>query len=146
PRHREELAWIADGDHLLAHPADDVRGLAVVDPSGYRVGEVIELAIDTDERRARLLTVASGGFLGLAASEQWIPVEVVTRVDDRVHVDRHHGTVRAIQHGGSHPVARSDVAAVYEHFGVQPFWTVDRAPSYFHTRQQATSAPVRAEH
>jgi hypothetical protein len=139
-----ELTWVrADGPRLRC-PTDDVRGMVVVDPSGYRIGDVVDLAIDAHEQRARLLAVVSGGLLGLCVSERLLPVDAVCRVDDRVHLDRNHGDVYALP-AHEHPAtgaacgsARPDlsnVAAIYQHFGVVAFWNTDRAArSYFHSR------------
>jgi sporulation protein YlmC with PRC-barrel domain len=68
--------------------ADDVRGMVVVDANRHRLGEVEDLVVD-DEGRVRLLSVVSGGVLGLDTRTRAIPIEAVTRVDDRVHVDLH---------------------------------------------------------
>jgi hypothetical protein len=117
--------------------------MAVVDPSGYRLGEVVGLVIDTDEQRARLLNVLWGGVLGLSRCERLVPIEVVSKVDDRVHVARNHADLPAVSpalfDGASarHRSLLTDlsvIADVYGHFGVPPFWTVDRPPAYFHTR------------
>ena len=70
-------------------------GLPAIDPEGRRLGEVDDLIIDETHRRARLLVVGSGGLLGLGRFERMIPIEMVTRVDDRVHVDRDHAAIPA---------------------------------------------------
>lgn len=69
---------------------DDPRGMVVVDPDGLRLG-VVEAVITG--RHATHLAVVSGGIFGLARSKVLIPVEAVTKVDDRLHVDRSHADV-----------------------------------------------------
>ena len=63
-----------------------MSGMVVVDANRHRLGEVEDLVVD-DEGRVRLLSVVSGGVLGLDTRTRAIPIEAVTRVDDRVHVD-----------------------------------------------------------
>lgn len=132
-----ELLYLADSGLELAEPADDVRGLVVVTPEGIRLGEVGDLVVDRQERRARLLSVLSGGILGLGATERLVPVEAITRVDERVHVDRSHagdayGGRRhdersAPTESGTNPEALDPpFAEVYERYDVIPFW----APGY----------------
>jgi hypothetical protein len=69
---------------------DDPRGVVVVDPDGLRLGEVEAVVTG---RHAAHLTVVSGGIFGLARSTVLIPVEAVTKVDDRLHVDRTYAEV-----------------------------------------------------
>jgi sporulation protein YlmC with PRC-barrel domain len=70
----------------LADPADDLRGMVVVDPYGYRLGTVDDLVVDIGTRRSRLLSVVSGGILGLAPREVLVAVEMITKIDERIHV------------------------------------------------------------
>lgn len=83
-----ELVYLGRSGLEIATPADDVRGLAVVDPSGLRLGEVDDVVVDVAARRVRLLVVVSGGVLGLATRRFLVPVEAVARVDGRVRLDR----------------------------------------------------------
>jgi len=71
----------------LAHRVDDLRGKAVVDVNGHRIGEVSNLVTETHGRGAHLLVVVSGGVLGLRLRERLIPIDVVRTIDHRVHVD-----------------------------------------------------------
>ncbi|MBF4764403.1 PRC-barrel domain-containing protein [Nocardioides islandensis] len=141
--HEIGLVYLAASDLELAHAADDVRGLPVVTHVGHRLGEVEDLVIDPVERRARLLSVVSGGILGLGVTERLVPVEAITRVDDRVHVDRGHpagdgeGRHRADPPGLAEEGYRPELvdpppfAEVYERYGVMPFWTAGYVAPYF---------------
>jgi sporulation protein YlmC with PRC-barrel domain len=140
-----EMAYLRHSGLELACSADDVRGMVVVDPNGHRLGHVDDLVIDASDRRARLLAVVSGGIGGLAPSECLIPVETVTKVDDRVHVDRDHQDVHALlrRSGGGDefgdepstaPVERPSFGVVYARCGVTPFWSTQRVPVYFDDR------------
>jgi sporulation protein YlmC with PRC-barrel domain len=127
----------------LAHADDDVRGMAVFDRYGRRLGEVDDLVVDERERRARLLVISSGGVLGLFESRRLVPVEAIARVDDAVHVDRDHTSLRDLpedsQRGdppGDEPqdVPTSRYAAIYRYYGIAPFWSENHFVSYFHQR------------
>lgn len=141
--HEIGLVYLAASDLELAHGADDVRGLPVVTHFGHRLGEVEDLIIDPVERRARLLSVVSGGILGLGVTERLVPVEAVVRVDDRVHVD---GGQPATDEDGRHKddppgpaeeryqpelVDSPPFAEIYERYGVMPFWTAGYVAPYF---------------
>lgn len=133
-----------DGSGLdLAQPRDDVRGLTVVDLTGLRLGEVEDLVIDAHDQRARLLSVVSGGILGLVITRQLIPVEAVMRIDDRVHVGRAPRDVAEHPKPDEHTSTRADrsvrsarpvFAAAYDAYGISPYWRAGGAAAYFHTR------------
>jgi sporulation protein YlmC with PRC-barrel domain len=141
--HEIGMVYLAASDLELADAADDVRGLPVVSLLGHRLGAVEDLIIDPVERRGRLLSVVSGGFLGLGVTERLVPVEAITRVDDRVHVDRpepagdgdgrHRGDPADLAEEGYQPelVDRPPFAEVYERYGVMPFWTAGYVVPYF---------------
>ena len=144
--HEIGMVYLSASDLELAHSADDVRGLPVLTQVGQRLGEVGDLIIDPLERRARLLSVVSGGILGLGVTERLVPVEAITRIDDRVHVDRgqsiddgegrHRGDDPALDQDGYQPelVDQPPFAEVYERYGVMPFWTAGYVAPYFFRR------------
>ena len=128
------LVRLEDSDLVLANPADDLRGLTVVDRYHHRVGDVEALIIDEGERRARLLVVASGGIMGLGRVRRLVPVEAVTRVDDEVHVETAHDRVH-----GSAPYEPALTSAetydeTYGHYGYLPFWASGYVHPYLHRR------------
>jgi sporulation protein YlmC with PRC-barrel domain len=140
------MEYLESSDLELAVAADDVRGMAVVDLQGHRLGEVEDLVVDTHERRARLLAVASGGVLGLDPSRILIPVEAITKVDDRVHVAHSQWDVRgqvrstvAIEDPDASSPERQianlrSFAAAYERYELNPAWESNRSKVYFHVR------------
>lgn len=110
---------------LTVPPEEDIRGLGVLDREGEDIGTVDELLVDEGEHRVRFLEVGSGGFLGIGEEKRLIPVDAVTKVDDRVHVD----TTRTLVAGS--PAYDPDVAraapsdfytGLYGYYGVAPFW------------------------
>lgn len=126
-----DLVYLGSSGLEIAPASDDLRGLVVVGPDGLRIGEVDDVVVDLPARRARLISVASGGILGFASRRALIPVEVVTKVDDRVHVDCSYADVHD-RAGGSHErssmdfdrVAAAVAEATYDAHGIVPFWKV----------------------
>ena len=107
----------------------------MLDVSGHRVGEVDDIIVDEEQRRARLLVVASGGVLGLCAHRHLVPVEEVARVTDHVRLNHSEDAVlreENLEDAASGPI---DVAAVYARYGCTPFWDPAYTGSYFHERQ-----------
>lgn len=126
------LLALKDSDLRLTHAEDDVRGLTVVDAQGDPIGEVDDLVVDEEERRARFLVVASGGFLGLGETKRLVPVDAVTAVDDLVHLqssrDEVHGTLEYDPELEPWP----DLGEVYSAYGYTPFWGPGYiSPSFF---------------
>jgi sporulation protein YlmC with PRC-barrel domain len=120
----DEIGMIALGNSglMLAHGEDDVRGMAVLDPEGHRVGEVDEIIIDEEERRARLLVVTSGGILGLAKDKRLVPVDAVAGVDHDIHLHHTHDVVWSGSEYDPELADRPDYSGAYGHFGYTPFW------------------------
>jgi sporulation protein YlmC with PRC-barrel domain len=82
------LIRLGDSDFVPANPEDDLRGKAVYDPEGQRVGGVEELYIDPQEREVRFLEVGAGGLLGIGEKNYLVPVEAVVEVaEDRVTIE-----------------------------------------------------------
>lgn len=125
------LGSLDEGQVALADDNDDVRGLVVLDANGHRIGEVDDIVVDEEQRRARLLVVASGGVLGLGAQRHLVPVEAVARVSDHVRL-QHSADMVPKSHEIDAQVDPADYAAVYSHYGYTPFWDSDDTGSYFH--------------
>lgn len=125
------LAYLATSGLEMSPPGDNVTGLVVVDRHGLRVGEVEDVVIDTADRRARLICVVSGGILGGAPARTLLPVETVTKVNDRVHVDRSYAEIQdhrvvgvpsgTTQEWELDPEALT-VEQAYAAYGIVPFW------------------------
>lgn len=144
-----EMMYLGRSRLSLAHPADDVRGMGVVDPTGLRLGEVEDVVIDALHRRARLLSVVSGGVLGLAPHETLLPVEIIVKVDDRVHIDRSHAEVHLHLEPEPEPeadrrppayapgpgtLAPTSFWQVYDGYGVPRLRVDGGVDGYFHRR------------
>src|ERR687896_2532106 len=82
------LVRLGDSDFVPANPEDDLRGKAVYDAQGQRVGGVEDLYIDRQEREVRFLEVGAGGFLGIGEKNYLVPVEAVVEVaEDRLTIE-----------------------------------------------------------
>jgi sporulation protein YlmC with PRC-barrel domain len=82
------LIRLGDSDCVLQNPENDVRGKAVYDAEGQRIGGVEDIYIDRHEREVRFLEVGAGGFLGIGEKRFLVPVEAVTQVaEDRVTIE-----------------------------------------------------------
>jgi sporulation protein YlmC with PRC-barrel domain len=89
PTHaRIGLVRLGDSDFVPANPEDDLRGKAVHDLQGQRIGAVEELYIDGHEREVRFVEVGVGGILGIGEKHFLVPVEAITKVaEDRVTIE-----------------------------------------------------------
>ena len=74
------LVRLGDSDFVSANPEDDLRGKAVYDAEGQRIGGVEDLYIDPQEREVRFLEVGAGGLLGIGKKRFLVPVEAVVEV------------------------------------------------------------------
>ena len=132
----KQIGMVALGisDLVPVNDDDDVRGMRVIDPNGHRVGQVDEIVVDEEERRARLLVVTSGGVLGLSEDRRLVPVEAIARVNDDIHL---HHTLDDVKRGTEYDPAladQPDYARAYDYYGYVPFWHVGYTASYFHHR------------
>ncbi|MEV0902766.1 PRC-barrel domain-containing protein [Actinoplanes sp. NPDC049802] len=78
------LMRLDDSGRLLADPDQDVRGRTVLDCDGHEIDTVVDLLIDPEQRKVRLLVVEHGGLFGVGAMPLLIPVETVCQVTDGV--------------------------------------------------------------
>ena len=71
---------LGDTHRTIGNPDADVRGHAVVDRDGHKIGRIDDLRIDDQAKRVLFLRVAEGGVLGLGATHCLVPVEAVVAV------------------------------------------------------------------
>jgi sporulation protein YlmC with PRC-barrel domain len=107
----------------VADRADGIRGRRVLDPDGEAVGEIEDLLIDHQERKVRLLQVASGGVLGLGATTFLLPVEAITRVsEEAVQIDQRRERIVGAPPYDPALVDQRYVHDLYSHYGYAPYW------------------------
>ncbi|MDX2969582.1 PRC-barrel domain-containing protein [Kribbella solani] len=129
------LIRLDDTDLMLAKPEDDVRGTTVVGSDGEEIGKVSTLFIDADERRVRLLDVASGGLLGMGAEHRLIPVDAVVEVTaEQVTIGKTRSEIASAP--GYDPDLEEfkptdDLNSLYGYYGMTPYWAAGyRYPGY----------------
>ncbi|WP_088319199.1 PRC-barrel domain-containing protein [Kineosporia sp. R_H_3] len=118
------LRPLGDTGRTVADPAEDVRGMTVLDSAGEDLGTVDELLVDDGTTRVHFLRITHGGLLGFGASASLVPVEAVTAIDeDAVHVDVDQERVAGA------PVYDPDMTdeigyyeSLYGFYGWMPFW------------------------
>lgn len=130
-----QLVPLGTGELTLAEHQDDVRGMPVLDVRDHRVGEVEDILVDPEQRRARVLVVASGGLLGLAQHHRLVPVDAVSRVRSDVRLERSDLHVESgFDYDPALP-AHVDCRAVYHYFGYTPYWEDGYPAPYFLDRR-----------
>ena len=119
-----ELVYLGRTDLESSSPCDHVAGMAVVDQDRLRLGEVDDVVVDVRDRQPRLLSVVSGGILGLGVTETLVPIEAVTEIGDRLRVIS--PGVPDVTDGDPTPTPTTDdgspFEAAYEAYGVVPPW------------------------
>jgi sporulation protein YlmC with PRC-barrel domain len=121
--HSASLRSISDDKLETSDPAEDVRGRTVVDKAGEDIGHVDDLLVDDREHKVRLLRVAAGGFLGLGETKFLIPVDAITKVDDKtVHVDQTREHVAGGPRYDPDLINVRHLSDVYGHYGYSPWW------------------------
>ncbi len=118
------LRKLSDSDEMIDGSANDVRGRGVKDKDGDTIGKVQDLLIDDAENKVRFLIVNHGGFLGLAETRSFIPVDAITRVTpENVYIDR------SREHVATAPKYDPDLlddrayhSDIYNHYGYGPYW------------------------
>jgi sporulation protein YlmC with PRC-barrel domain len=120
----------ASGEHV-AGPDNDITGRTVRNTDGEEIGTVEDILIDPEADTARMLIVASGGFLGIGRDETFIPVELVTQVRDEVLVDLTREKLRRAP--GYTPTLVPDRVyydELYGYYEITPYWAPGFVPPY----------------
>ena len=117
------LRSISDDKLETSDPAEDVRGRRVVDKTGEDIGHVDDLLVDDREHKVRFFRVAAGGFLGLGEAKFLIPVDAITKIDDKtVHVDQTRDHVASGPRYDPTLIDEPYLNSVYGHYGYGPYW------------------------
>ncbi len=118
-----KLIRLSDTTLELASQAEDIRGRHVLDNKDDEIGEVHDLLIDDREKRVRFLLVEAGGFLGIGAQKIMIPVDAITRIDDKnVYVNLTRDHVASAPPYDPDLIDERYLAQVYGYYGMGPFW------------------------
>lgn len=124
---------LGETDGTIVIPDQDVRGDRVSDANGHELGKVRDLLLDAAVQKVRFLVVAYGGVLGMGSVEAFLPVDLVTGIDDqRLFVDTVRDRVYSAPghdpHTGYH---LPFLEMLYGYYGITPFWWPGyRAPRF----------------
>ncbi|AGL16288.1 PRC-barrel domain-containing protein [Actinoplanes sp. N902-109] len=118
------LVELRDSDQVLADPRQDIRGRTAVDRDGDELGTVQDLLIDAEEGKVRFLKVEHGGVLGIGAKASFVPVDIVTRVENEtVCVGESRGRVADAPGYDPELVDANDYfEKLYGYYGSTPYW------------------------
>lgn len=121
------ISKLSDSGRSITPTADDIRGRRVNDKNGDDLGKVHDLLIDDQEHRVRFLLVEHGGFLGMGATESFIPIDDITTITDKIVTINH-----TREHVAEAPAYNPDLiddstyhGNIYGHYGFTPYWGAD---------------------
>jgi sporulation protein YlmC with PRC-barrel domain len=129
------LKKLKDSDLMVADYRQDIRGRRVLDSEGHVIGHASALFIDGAERKIRMLEISGGGFLGIGDQHFLLPVDAITKVDDKdVHVNETGERVLKSPKYDPKLVERYDDeywGPYYSYYDQVPYWSGTYAyPSY----------------
>jgi len=105
-------------------PSEEVRGRAVMDVDGQRIGKVDDLVLDRDTGRVRFLVLGSGGLIGIGRHRWLVPVDVVSDVaPDAIFLDVTKDRLDDAPEWQNWLDDPEYIGRVYAHFGRAPYWS-----------------------
>lgn len=102
-----------------APPQHELRGRMVLDSRDRECGDIEALYVDREERKARLMEIASGGFMGIGKKHHLVPVEAIDdETPGAVHLSVSEEAIKASPEFDPHgEIGEELMRAVYEHYG-----------------------------
>ena len=105
-------------------PTTTLKGSKVVNVKEEHLGKIDEIMIDSERGRVAYAVLSFGGFLGAGNKKFAIPWEALesSRGDYILRVDK---SVLEKTEGFDKEewsLTRDELAKVYTHFGIQPYW------------------------
>ena len=118
------LLRLSDSTLTLERPEDDLRDRKVFDSDEEEIGRIGDLFIDQGENKVRFLMVKSGGFLGIGAEEILIPVDAISRIDEKgVHIAHGREHIAGAPQYDPELVTADYYQSLYGYYGYGPFWS-----------------------
>ncbi len=126
------LYALSDRGQTVDGSANDVRGRHVQDQDGNKIGRVVDLIVDDQDKKVRFLLVDHGGFLGFGGTHTMIPVDVVSKVTEtEVCIDQSRDRIASAPGYAPDLIAdRSYLRQLYEHYGHLPYWGMGYSDPY----------------
>lgn len=84
----ERLSDLANQDEYLDH-YPDIRGQAVVNPTGDEVGTVDDLYVNPRNQQVEMAAITFSGAVGYGGKRVLVPVEEISFVDGQVRIITH---------------------------------------------------------
>ena len=84
PTASERLEVLESSAAVLLDAASDWMGMRVRDRTGHDLGRIDALLARPTNGQVRFIRIASGGFLGMGADHDYVPVEAVTAIEDNI--------------------------------------------------------------
>jgi sporulation protein YlmC with PRC-barrel domain len=132
---------------MLTDPNEDIRGHAVFDSTGEKLGKVDELLVDSDNRKVRFIQVGSGGFLGIGRDHFLVPVDAIEFVGiDEIHINQTKQSISGSPEYSPDLTTNSDYYnSIYTYYGYSPFWNAGyQYPRYpYYDRERNDSDRMR---
>jgi len=127
-----DILKLSDTPLALTNSADDIRGRKAVDAAGEDIGHVDDLMIDAAQKKVRFLRVTTGGFLGIGKTAFLIPVDAISRIDDKlVHINHARNKFVGAPTYNPEMVDRAYLEQLYGYYDYVPFWSAGyNYPSY----------------
>jgi hypothetical protein len=148
---REGVVAALDSDTTTS--ADALRDAEVYAPSGKEVGDIDEVMIDTDRGKVAYILLPRGGFLGMDKTWFALPVEALVqtsyRTGYRLTLDKANlnglPTLHADRQNLPARVSTAQLAALYDHFNIRPYWDQSTQPEAAQTNGSAPLAKKNSE-
>lgn len=123
-RQSNRLVKLSDSGLMPSDPAEDIRGRVVIDRDGENIGKVVDLLLDEDDKKVRMVCIEEGGILGIGATPSYLPVDAITSISEaEIHVDQDRGQVAGAPRYDPDLVDESEFYTdLYEHYGYPPYW------------------------
>jgi len=129
---------------LITWKATDLKGADVVTPAGKKLGDIEEMAIDTNGR-VSYVAVSVGGFLGMGDRFVAVPwgalkfslagdegdEKVITLASTKEQIEQAPQFMKGKEHTAE-MCAPEWVVRVHEHFSCPPYWVNAKAPAGVH--------------
>lgn len=84
----EKLSDLQEQDEYLVH-YPDIRGYAVVNPTGDEVGVVDDLYVNPRNRQVEMAAITFNGAVGYGGKRVLVPVEEIELLDSKVRILTH---------------------------------------------------------
>jgi sporulation protein YlmC with PRC-barrel domain len=128
----QTLEW--QGAFNNVHKASEVIGMNVKDVSDQKIGDIKDLGVDLPAGRVAFAILGTGGVLGAGEKQYALPPNAFTLAADQkslaTGIDKEKlASAPQFNNNWNQLSDRRFAARVYQHWGKQPYWDVNLAPT-----------------